>query len=107
MYTCSQINMLEHLESSSPVHLSAAAASTLAQSTDAVSVALALRLSPALPPLLPVLQGYDTTIIPLVVLIILMSVAALASLLGLLVFHARAALYARPLSYHADVLHQQ
>lgn len=52
-------------------------------------------------------QGYDTTIIPLVVMIILMSVAALASLAGLLVFHVRAPFYARPLNYHADVLHQQ
>lgn len=53
------------------------------------------------------LQGYDTTIIPLVILIILMAVAAVAALLGLLVFHARAALYARPLNFYADVLHQQ
>jgi hypothetical protein len=53
------------------------------------------------------LQGYDTTIIPLVIMIILMSVAALAGLVGLLVFHVRAAFYARPLNFHADVLHQQ
>lgn len=57
--------------------------------------------------LLLALQGYDTTIIPLVIMIILMSVAALAALVGLLVFHARAAFYARPLNFHADVLHQQ
>lgn len=53
------------------------------------------------------LQGYDTTIIPLVIMIILMSVAAVAALVGLLVFHVRAAFYARPLNFHADVLHQQ
>lgn len=53
------------------------------------------------------LQGYDTTITPLVIMIILMSVAALAALVGLLVFHVRAAFYARPLNFHADVLHQQ
>jgi hypothetical protein len=35
------------------------------------------------------------------------SLAAVCSLGGLLVFHVKAAVYARPLSYHADVLHQQ
>lgn len=53
------------------------------------------------------LQGYDQTIIPLVVVIVLVSVGALASLLGMLVFHVRAAVYARPLSYHMDVLNQK
>jgi hypothetical protein len=53
------------------------------------------------------LQGYDQTIIPLVVVIVLVSVGALGSLVGLLVFHVRAAVYARPLSYHLDVLNQK
>jgi hypothetical protein len=52
-------------------------------------------------------QGYDQTIIPLVVVIVLVSVGALGSLVGLLVFHVRAAVYARPLSYHLDVLNQK
>lgn len=51
-------------------------------------------------------QGYDTSIIPLVVVIILMSAAALAALVGMLAFHARSAFYARPLNQHADVMHQ-
>jgi multisubunit Na+/H+ antiporter MnhG subunit len=52
-------------------------------------------------------QGYDTTIVPLAVTIVATSAAAVCSLVAVLVFHARAAFYARPLSYHADVLHQQ
>lgn len=53
------------------------------------------------------MQGYDQTIVPLVVMIILVALGALGSLLGLMVFHARAAVYARPLNYHVDVLNQQ
>lgn len=52
-------------------------------------------------------QGYDSSVIALVVMIVLMSVAAVAALAGLLVFHVRAAFYARPLNFYADVLHQQ
>jgi hypothetical protein len=64
-----------------------------------------MRLTILRAPVSPV-QGYDSSIIPLVIVIILMSVAALAALVGMLAFHARAAFYARPLNYHADVMHQ-
>ncbi|WIA16443.1 hypothetical protein OEZ85_013129 [Tetradesmus obliquus] len=70
-------------------------------------VALVLLASPKGYPPPPSPVGYDQTIIPLVVVIMLVSVGALASLLALLVFHVRAAVYARPLSYHADVLNQK
>lgn len=53
------------------------------------------------------LQGYDVSIVPLVVTIVAAAAAAVCSLAGVLVLHARAAVYARPLSFHADVLSQR
>lgn len=44
--------------------------------------------------------------LPLLVTLLLVSAAAVGSLASLLLFHARQAVYARPLSYHTDVLRQ-
>lgn len=52
-------------------------------------------------------KGYDTAVIPMVVTVILMSLAAVAALAGLLIFQFQAAFYARPLNFHTDVLRQQ
>lgn len=64
---------------------------------------------PALPAprLPPGTQGYDGTLIPLVVTIAAVSAAAAGGLAALLLLHARARLYAAPLSFHADVLRQR
>lgn len=52
-------------------------------------------------------QGYDRTVVPLAVTGALLGAGALAAGGGMLVFQARAAVYARPLSYHRDVLGQR
>ena len=52
-------------------------------------------------------QGYDRTIVPLVLMGVLVSAGAGMSAVGLLLFHVRTAVYARPLSYHKDVLRQR
>eukprot|EP00879_Flechtneria_rotunda_P016509 GHRR01017277.1.p1 GENE.GHRR01017277.1~~GHRR01017277.1.p1 ORF type:complete len:138 (+),score=31.59 GHRR01017277.1:517-930(+) len=57
------------------------------------------------PPHSPV--GYDQTAIPLAVTMVLVSLGVVASLAGLVLFHLSAAVYARPLNYHTDVLNQQ
>ncbi|GFR51306.1 hypothetical protein Agub_g13670 [Astrephomene gubernaculifera] len=52
-------------------------------------------------------EGYDRTIVPLVVIMALTVVGVLAGAVGLLVFHVLPPLYARPLSYHLDVMQQR
>jgi hypothetical protein len=56
--------------------------------------------------LCPCLQGYDRTIIPLTVVMILICLGVVAAPLGLLFFAVFPTRYAKPLSYHADVLQQ-
>ena len=51
-------------------------------------------------------QGYDQTFVPLSVMMALVCLGVLISLVGLLTFHVRAAVYARPLNYHTDILRQ-
>ncbi|KAI8471481.1 MAG: hypothetical protein J3K34DRAFT_506752 [Monoraphidium minutum] len=55
----------------------------------------------------PAPEGYDRTLIPLVLTGALVCAGAAAGAAGLLVFHVRQPVYARPLSYHRDVLRQR
>lgn len=48
-------------------------------------------------------QGYDKTIVALVVIAIALGLGFLAGLVGLLVFHVLPPLYARPLNFQVDV----
>lgn len=50
------------------------------------------------------LQGYDRTIVPMVLTGIFIAAGAALSAGGFLLFHVRAAVYARPISYAVDVL---
>ena len=52
-------------------------------------------------------QGYDRTTVPMALTGVLLGVGAAASAAGMFVFQVRAATYARPLSYHKDVLGQK
>jgi hypothetical protein len=49
-------------------------------------------------------QGYDRTVVPMALTGVLVSAGVGASAAGMLAFHAAAPVYARPLSYRADVL---
>ena len=51
-------------------------------------------------------QGYDSTMVPMVVVMVLMVLGALSGLGGLLQFHVSTPVYAKKVSYHADVLRQ-
>lgn len=49
------------------------------------------------------MQGYDQTVVPLVIIAIVLGLGFLAGLVGMLVFHVVPPLYARPLNYQVDV----
>lgn len=49
------------------------------------------------------LQGYDQTIIPMVIIMILIGLGIIIGGVGLIIFQAGTQFYARPLSYHLDV----
>lgn len=55
----------------------------------------------------PPAQGYDRTLVPLALMGSLLCAGVGASAAGAFAFIVRAPLYARPLSYHADVLRQR
>lgn len=61
-------------------------------------------LTPAPP---PPPQGYDRTFVPLALTGALLCAGVGASAAGVFAFVVRAPVYARPLSYHADVLRQR
>lgn len=64
-------------------------------------------VQPAMQLLLLDAQGYDRTLIPMVLMGVLVSAGVGMSAVGLLIFHVREAVYARPLSYHRDVLNKR
>lgn len=49
-------------------------------------------------------QGHDTTVIPLIVMCTLVCLGVLASAGGVISYSLQIPVYARPLSFHTDVL---
>lgn len=64
-----------------------------------------LRRTPPAPD--PAAQGYDRTLVPLVLMGSLLCAGVGAAAAGVFAFWVRQPLYARPLCYHADVLRQR
>lgn len=53
------------------------------------------------------MQVFDTTVVPRAVLMALMAAGAFAGLGGVVFLHLQTPVYARPLSYHVDVMLQR
>ncbi|PNH07400.1 hypothetical protein TSOC_006146 [Tetrabaena socialis] len=49
-------------------------------------------------------EGYDLTIIPVVIITAVVCIGVLLGAVGMLVFHVLPTVYARPLSYHLDIM---
>ncbi|GMH40201.1 hypothetical protein BSKO_08105 [Bryopsis sp. KO-2023] len=49
-------------------------------------------------------QGYDDTVVPLGIILSVMVLGAILSLAGMFIFYCQPTTYARPLSYHTDIL---
>ncbi|EFJ49693.1 hypothetical protein VOLCADRAFT_89670 [Volvox carteri f. nagariensis] len=67
-------------------------------------VALVLLASPKGPKRTKPPEGYDQTIVPLVVVMVILAIGVLMSAVGMLIFALLPTVYARPLSHHLDVL---
>ncbi|GLI61417.1 hypothetical protein VaNZ11_003773 [Volvox africanus] len=52
-------------------------------------------------------EGYDLTIVPLIIIMAILVLGVLLGAVGMLIFAVLPATYARPLSYHMDVLEQR
>lgn len=54
-----------------------------------------------------VLQGYDATVLPRLGMIVTVTVGIALAAVGVLLFHVRTPVYAKPLNHHVDVLRQR
>ncbi|GIL74008.1 hypothetical protein Vretimale_5060 [Volvox reticuliferus] len=52
-------------------------------------------------------EGYDQTVVPLIIIMAVLVVGVLLGAVGMLIFAVLPTTYARPLSYHMDVLAQR
>lgn len=52
-------------------------------------------------------QGYDRTIVGMVVIMAALCLGVLGAVVGLLVFHVLPPNYNRPLSYHLDIMQRR
>lgn len=71
------------------------------------TVAVVLLASPKGEPPPPSPVGYDATAAPLGAVLALCCLGVLGGCAGMLTLHVRVPLYARPLSFHVDVLNQR
>ncbi|KAK9830027.1 hypothetical protein WJX72_009284 [[Myrmecia] bisecta] len=72
-----------------------------------VFVVVVLFASPRGPDKRPNNGDYDQTIIPMIIILLLMIIGAVAAGLGMIVHHLKTPVYAKRLNYYTDVLRQR